>query len=95
MKSKTLFIACIPLLYALCSCGPTRPIEDRMQKVLDEGISQYEVRGVSASVIFPDDTIWTGVSGVSHDTVAMKPDMLFAIGSITKTWHGSKKGQIG
>ena len=77
-------IACISLFCALFSCGPTRPIEDRMQKVLDEEIRQYGVRGVSASVIFPDETIWTGVSGVSHDTVAIKPDMLFAIGSITK-----------
>ncbi|MFC1692766.1 serine hydrolase domain-containing protein [Candidatus Latescibacterota bacterium] len=55
-----------------------------MQKVLDKGISKYNVRGASAAIIFPDEQIWTGVSGISHDTVAMKPDMLFAIGSITK-----------
>jgi len=44
------------------------------------------VRGVSAAVIFPDHKIWRGVSGISHDTVAIKSDMLFAIGSITKTF---------
>lgn len=68
----------------VCSCGPKHSIEDRMQKVLNKGISKYNVRGASAAIIFPDEQIWTGVSGISHDTVAMKPDMLFAIGSITK-----------
>jgi len=55
-----------------------------MQKIIDEGINQYNVNGVSATVIFPGEKIWNGVSGISHDTVAIKPDMLFAIGSITK-----------
>ena len=59
-------------------------LEERLQKVLDEKISKYDVRGVSAAVIFPDQKIWTGVSGISYDTVSMKTDMLFAIGSITK-----------
>ena len=35
-------------------------------------------------MIFPDKSIWTGVSGISHDAVPIKSDMLFAIGSITK-----------
>jgi len=55
-----------------------------MQRVLDKGINKYGARGVSAAVIFPDGTIWTGVSGISHENVAIEPDMLFAIGSITK-----------
>ena len=55
-----------------------------MQEVLDKGISKYGARGVSAAVIFPDGKVWTGTSGISHDTVAIEPDMLFAIGSVTK-----------
>ncbi|MCK5074743.1 MAG: beta-lactamase family protein, partial [Calditrichia bacterium] len=39
---------------------------------------------VSATVIFPDDKIWTGVSGISYDTVPIEPGMVFGIGSITK-----------
>ena len=84
MKAKLLFFVAIMPCLTICSCKSKHSIEDRMQKVLDKGISKYGVRGASATVIFPDDKIWTGVSGISHDTVAMQPDMLFAIGSITK-----------
>ena len=85
MKSKPiLFISFICLLSTSSACWAKFAIENRMQKVLDKGISKYNVRGASAAVIFPDEKIWTGVSGVSHDTVTIKPDMLFAIGSITK-----------
>lgn len=66
------------------SDGDNVLLEEKLQKVLDEKISKYDVRGVSAAVIFPDQKIWTGVSGISYDTVSIKPDMLFAIGSITK-----------
>lgn len=54
--------------------------------VINEGISQYDIKGISATVIFPNEKIWTAVAGFSHDTVSIKPDMLFAIGSITKNF---------
>ena len=69
---------------AVASCAASRPLEDRMQEVLDRGIKKYGARGVSAAIIFSDNRTWTGVSGISHDTVAIDPNMLFAIGSITK-----------
>jgi len=83
-KAGGLFITIILLYLTAGFAGPQRPINERLQKVLDKGIKKYNVRGVSAAIIFPEDQIWTGVSGISHDSVAMKPDMLFAIGSITK-----------
>lgn len=83
MKTKIIFGVILHLLI-LYSCGSPESIEGQMQKVLDRGISKYSVRGASAAVIFADEKTWTGVSGISHDTVAIRPDMLFAIGSITK-----------
>jgi D-alanyl-D-alanine carboxypeptidase len=62
------------------------PVEDRMQDVLDQGIARYDIHGVSATVLYPDGEIWNGVSGISHDTVPIEPDMLFAIGSVTKNF---------
>jgi D-alanyl-D-alanine carboxypeptidase len=59
-------------------------VEDQFQKALEKGIKRYNDRGVSAAIVFSDNKIWTGVSGISHDTVSIKPDMLFAIGSVTK-----------
>ena len=61
-------------------------MEDQFQKVLEKGINRYNDRGVSAAVVFSDNKIWTGTSGISYDTVSIKPDMLFAIGSVTKNF---------
>jgi len=61
-------------------------VEDQMQDVLDKGIAKFDIKGVSATVIFPDGEIWNGVSGISHDSVPIEPNMVFAIGSITKNF---------
>jgi len=88
---RTPFLCSIPLLataflitFTSCSVGSEGPIEHQLQKVLDQGIKEYDARGVSAAIIFPDHEVWTGTSGVSHETVSIKPGMLFGIGSITK-----------
>jgi len=73
------------LIFSSCSLD-TRTLEERMQAVLDENIEDYDARGVSATIIMPGQPIWKGVAGISHDTVKMSPDMLFAIGSITKNF---------
>jgi D-alanyl-D-alanine carboxypeptidase len=78
-------IGILYLVLLSCSCNET-PVNDRLQEVLDKEIKRHKVKGVTASVIFPDGSTWIGVSGISHDTIAMKPDMVFAIGSITKNF---------
>jgi D-alanyl-D-alanine carboxypeptidase len=57
--------------------------------VLTNRLERYDVKGASTAVILPDGTIHRVCAGVSHDTVAMKPKMLFAIGSITKNMVAS------
>lgn len=79
-----LLLTTTQLLFIICSCESAGSLKERMQIVLDDGINEHQVHGVSATVIFPDNKIWSGVSGISHDTISIKPDMLFAIGSITK-----------
>lgn len=77
-----LFAAILP---GILSCShDTRPYDVRVKEVLGEGLSEYGVKGASAAVIMPDGSIHRIVAGLSHDTVAIHPDMLFAIGSITK-----------
>jgi D-alanyl-D-alanine carboxypeptidase len=83
MRFKIL-LSTLLFFFSLCSCQSTGSIEERMQKVLDNGIAEYQVHGVSATIIFPDNKIWTGVGGFSHDTISIKPEMVFGIGSITK-----------
>jgi len=89
MKTKV-FLSALLLITAIlttlmsCSSEDPRPIEQRLQETLDRRIRKYGARGASAAVIFADGNIWTGVSGISHEAVMIEPDMLFAIGSITK-----------
>jgi CubicO group peptidase (beta-lactamase class C family) len=78
------------LILALVVLGATschrdrRPLDVRLQAALDDGLRKYDVKGASAALIFPDQSIRLVVGGISHDTVPIRPDMLFAIGSITK-----------
>ena len=76
----------ILLLLFSCSFNSDEPVNKKLQRVLDTTLSKYNVKGVSASIIYPDWSVWNGVSGISYDTVSIEPDMLFAIGSITKNF---------
>jgi len=66
--------------------GSETSLQAKLQSVLDSGIEQHNARGVSSAIVFPDGSLWTGVSGVSHGTAPMEPDMLFGIGSVTKNF---------
>ena len=67
------------------SCRPdTRPIDVRLTEAIDRGLRKHGVRGATVALILPDDSLRCYVGGVSHDSVAARPDMLIAIGSITK-----------
>ena len=73
------------LAFALTSCSrDIRPLDERIRAALNNRIREYGVKGASAAVVFPDGAIHRVCAGISHDSVAMSPDMLFAIGSITK-----------
>ena len=81
-----LFLFFSGTLFTLCSDSENSSLDQILQKVLDDGIKKHNVRGVSAAIVFDTDSLWIGTSGISHDTVSMKPDMLFSIGSITKNF---------
>jgi D-alanyl-D-alanine carboxypeptidase len=67
------------------SCShDTRSFEARVEEALMNRLKEYDVKGASAAIILPDGRVRSLCAGVSADTVTMKPDMLFAIGSITK-----------
>lgn len=80
-----IFLMLAFLLVSCTACSPETS-DEKLQKILDKGVEKYKLRGVSAAVVFNTDSVWTGTSGISHDTIAMHPDMLFSIGSITKNF---------
>lgn len=55
-----------------------------LQFKLDSLKAAQNFRGVSASVIFPGQGMWQGVSGLSHAGAPITADMEFGIGSNTK-----------
>jgi len=83
---RIIFLIIFGFIFTSCSSLAKKSLKQELQKVLDNGIKKHNVRGVSAAIIFDTDSAWVGTSGVSHDTISMKPDMLFSIGSITKNF---------
>lgn len=86
---KTVSIRLVACLLGLVVVLPARSeslLDTELQTVLDRGIDKSDTRGVSAAIVFSDGGLWTGVSGFSHDTVAMDAAMLFGIGSVTKSF---------
>lgn len=71
-------------LAMLTSCAPDKTLESKIQQLMDNTIARHGVHGASVAVIFPDGRLQTWVSGVSHESVMMHPDMLFGLGSVTK-----------
>ena len=84
MKLKNNLLCFILLLLSVCSCDNNLTLDQKLQKVMDKGLERYDAKGASAAIVFPDGTRWSGTSGYSHDTVSIHPDMIFAIGSVTK-----------
>lgn len=98
MKKMILLSFLLSLLTMnLMSCSKDSPVEskkdptlaEKLQEALDNGLESYNGIGVSAAVIMPDGETWVGVSGVSHGTTAITPDMPFAAGSIGKIFTGA------
>ena len=77
----TVLLSCIG-----CSSSKEQLIEQNLQDILNNGIEIYNIRGVSAAIIGDENLVWSGTSGISHDTISMKPSMLFSIGSVTKNF---------
>lgn len=69
---------------------PTKPFDaalaNALQTEIAEIIANSELKGISAAVMLSDGSLWKGTAGVSHEGQPVTPDMLFGIGSITKTY---------
>ncbi len=61
-------------------------LAEKLQQVLDTELERHNGIGVSAAVIIPGRKPWLGASGVSHGTTSITTDMIFSIGSNTKSF---------
>ena len=60
----------------------------KLQSQLDRDRAAYRLPGISAAVVLPDGSVWTGSSGKADKASgrAVNTGTVFAIGSITKTF---------
>ncbi|KPK85553.1 MAG: hypothetical protein AMS27_07005 [Bacteroides sp. SM23_62_1] len=65
---------------------PEPTTSEKLQKVLDNNLEEFNGKGVSAAVIFQNQDLWSGTSGISFGTSSITKDMIFNIGSVTKTF---------
>ena len=59
-------------------------LASKLQIRLDNLTGFYNLKGISASVLYPGEGMWQGVSGISRIGVPVTPDMEFGIASNTK-----------
>ena len=72
---------------AKAQATPVDPyIAAQLQTELDNLVTTYNLKGLSASVIIPGKGTWNGASGISHAGVPIDTAMVFPIGSITKSF---------
>jgi D-alanyl-D-alanine carboxypeptidase len=91
----TLFAVCT-LLVAGCQrqTSMAEELTKTFQETLEQQRRRFDIPGVSAAVILPDGTTWLGVSGMSSNTQAMEPDMLFGLASVSKTYTAALVAQL-
>ena len=63
-------------------------LASKLQNKIDSIRSANNLKGISASVIYPGVGNWNGVTGISHAGFPITSDMEFGIGSNTKLFTG-------
>jgi D-alanyl-D-alanine carboxypeptidase len=86
MRYVTLFALLGLFLFTSSYAQIDSTLAQHLQDTLDHVCSLKNIKGASTAIVMPNQEIWTGVNGISHDTVKIKPDMLFGIASITKNY---------
>jgi D-alanyl-D-alanine carboxypeptidase len=85
-RRSLLYHVLLPIAaFAFAACSrDVRTFDERVRDAVNDRLQQYNVHGASVAVVLPNDTLHRICAGFSHDSVAMVPHMLFAVGSITK-----------
>ena len=64
-------------------------ISTQLQSVLKKQRQLHGIPGISAAIITAENKIWIGVDGNSSKTDSIKPEMVFGLGSVTKTYFAA------
>ena len=85
---KIVWVKGIFIIGFLCFLGSLAQSQSfsALDSKLSELVEEYDVNGISAAVRFSDGAIWKLASGNHGANGPLTPDMLFEVGSITKTF---------
>jgi D-alanyl-D-alanine carboxypeptidase len=89
MKKKCSVLATLLCFTFIVNAQTFDPIlGKKLQNNIDSFRTVNNLKGISASVIFPGRGAWKGVTGISHTGTPITSDMLFGIASNTKLFTG-------
>ena len=80
-----------PSAPAATTGGPTAPLvdaglADRLTVALEAARAESGAPGAQAAIVFADGSLWTGATGISTGELPMEPELLMAVGSVTKVY---------
>ena len=85
MRKLFLFVMTVRIFQQLSFAQTFDPVlAAKLQTKLDSMKTAYNIKGISACVIYPGEGLWKGVTGVSYDSVPINSEMVFGIASNTK-----------
>lgn len=85
MKNKILKLLFILAFFSSLKAQTFDPIlGTKLQNTIDSLSTTYNIKGISASVIYPGQGMWQGISGYSYSGVPINSSMVFGLGSNTK-----------
>ena len=89
MKNKCGLIVALLSLIRIVNAQTLSPfLANELQYKIDSIRTADNLKGISASVIYPGMGSWKGATGISHPGTPMTSDMLFGIASNTKLFTG-------
>jgi D-alanyl-D-alanine carboxypeptidase len=84
----SILISLLGLTYIAKAQSLDPVLANELQNKIDSIRTANNIKGISASVIYPGMGTWKGVSGISHAGTPITSDMLFGIASNTKLFTG-------
>jgi D-alanyl-D-alanine carboxypeptidase len=64
-------------------------VSTHLQAVLNKELHLHGIPGISAALITSENKIWIGVDGYSSRKETINPEMVFGLGSVTKTYFAA------
>ena len=86
---KIIWILLLSILIVGCqktSPDPEPGRDEKLQTILDQTLTKYNGKGVSAAIIFDEQDSWSGTSGISFGSTKLSTGMVLCTGSVTKTY---------